>query len=126
MTRPAAVSGGLQLISDRVSALDGPAINRQSAAQGGEAGRAFRQGFMIAEGEIAARAQALGHSVQHLGLKRRVEIGEDQVAAEDQIERSIGLAGADVLKPQRNIPAEGRVEAEQALRGVEGVGSGYV
>ena len=62
--------------------------------------------LVLAQYQRPARQQPRDDSVQRLALSGRVEVGEDQVATEDQMERTLGSGLPNVLLDQFHIVSE--------------------
>ena len=61
---------------------------------------------MRAEHQGAAGAQRLCQGHRDLALELLVEVGEGEVAAEDEVEGAVGGAGADVVAEERDAPGD--------------------
>jgi hypothetical protein len=77
------------------------------------------QGFVGAEDEETAVHQPRGQAPGDLPLHGIRGIGEDQVAAEDQVERADGHGPADVLLQEANRGPMPGLEAEGVARPLE-------
>jgi hypothetical protein len=72
----------------------------------------WKRRFPGADDESSAGNEAVGELRLDRALKRRLEVGEDQVSAKYQIEASLGTLLANVLEPEIHPGLEALVEAE--------------
>jgi hypothetical protein len=72
-----------------------------------------RKGLLpSADDQSSAGNEAVGELRLDLALEWRLEVGEDQVSAKNQIEASLGMLLASVLEPEIHPSLEALVEAE--------------
>ena len=75
---------------------------------------------MGSDHHYAAIAQPMADPLKDHALERRLEVGEHQIAAEDQVEGTVRLRRSDILQPEGYaLPAFG-AQAVQLARPHEG------
>jgi hypothetical protein len=76
--------------------------------------------LLRADHEVTAIAQHGSHSIKHGVLELGLEIGEDEVAAQDKVERTSWNLGSDVLMQEDQPFAVDGTDAVQMINAVEG------
>ena len=77
--------------------------------------------FVATDDEITAGTQMAIEPQYNLSLQFRLEIGKDEIAAEGQVEGSLGHFGSNVLQYEAYILPEFRAEAEAVVLANEGL-----
>ena len=78
---------------------------------------------MLPQNEITAWSQAIQDVGEQTALLHLVEIGEDEVAAQNYLEKSLWHGLCDVLEAEVNLVAKGAPQAEQTVCAVKGPGN---
>ncbi|MCZ7659471.1 MAG: hypothetical protein M5U07_17165 [Xanthobacteraceae bacterium] len=112
-----------------MTAINGPArmarglaVDQRRLGQRDQPGPAVGQALMAADHEVAARPQRLGEPRQHGALQRRREVGEGDMAAENEVEPARRRLAPQVLLHEGDAFAMRRLHAEEAVLAREGGG----
>jgi hypothetical protein len=83
--------------------------------EAGESRHPFRQVLMSPNDEVSPGSKATHDPVENFALKTGLEIGEREVAAQDQVERSIRHRGPNISLTERDTGPAVRLHAPQPV-----------